>query len=585
MTLTTDSAHTYDYFPVLRKSENNTLLLVTWVSDFFTDHDLQLGVFYQWLRSRDGHILYQRLVNNIQQPCEVEQLALTMAVMINYWRSVPDAWDEDDQPIFGSYLAEFDYHIRCQARNNNGVVVKRMVNALLRVLRAYGGSHQKLVSFLETASDPGSSFLHALDGLSDQYWKRRIDGYTHQKAYRAVANLELDLPRQEEDDDNEWLLTPRSTSQHSARADRPGETPPLRVLEARCLTKHRSCTLPSAFDVNNYTLTRLSGLSEDTVGQLNQHLGSIMETPSFKLLGDNNWEIITLRSHLPILEFMFSLKLPNAQLDLNYDPTLPTSADLSRWDYATASELRKSCFLRRALWIIRQPYQYSPTASCYAHFLSLYGLAGSTAENKLFGTDEQSANPSYQGFVQTEADAFFLVESCIRGDTQYSCRGPQRREVITGSNTFVLDVSTFNTWSDCMKWSSYIQDKGETCVSSDGAGLVEKIFRIQACGVTHYVVSYTEQGQGEGVPRSIYARMPKDLLEYILTLKSAADVPVAEQVPARVDSRTIRRGPVQFRIYFPPFHSDCTLVCAFIPGGMCRAVFIYPDKANSHRRG
>ena len=288
---------------------------------------------------------------------------------------------------------------------------------------------------------------------------------------------------------------------------------------------------------------------------------------------------MTLKRRCYKLERVFGTLQPGSEIDLNYNPTRPTRADLKRWDNDTAVEFCKSCFLQRVFWT--QRHCWPGITSFYTHIVSLYGLDEVAAESNFVGINETLANPSHKGFVQTEAEAIFLVEACIRGDIQYSGRGPQREEILAGSNTFVLVMSTsyFNTKADGIEWSSPTQDN-DICISIDGSGMMKRTFRIGACGATHFVISYAEQGEylcfgvvareAKGIPKSIRMRMPEDLLQYVLTLESTTDICTREQAPADVAYQTISEGSIQWRLYFPNspgMKGDCTTVCAYFPGG------------------
>ena len=96
-TLTKSSAHTYLMFPSLQKPENSVPVLLTWSTMLHpwntVDSSHQLDVLREWARSEDGQKLYEQSTRDVQDPQDVEQLALTMAALMNYRRLFPDVLD------------------------------------------------------------------------------------------------------------------------------------------------------------------------------------------------------------------------------------------------------------------------------------------------------------------------------------------------------------------------------------------------------------------------------------------------------------------------------------------------------------
>jgi hypothetical protein len=68
----------------------------------------------------------------------------------------------------------------------NGKVAEQMIFALIRVLSTFGDQYMHLIVFLATALDRDPPLLHHLAGLSNQYWKWRIDRQTHGAASDIV---------------------------------------------------------------------------------------------------------------------------------------------------------------------------------------------------------------------------------------------------------------------------------------------------------------------------------------------------------------------------------------------------------------
>ena len=199
-TLTKISAHTYLMFPSLQKPENSVPMLFTWSS---VDSSRQLDVLRGWAGSEDGKKLYEQLTRDVQDPQNVEQLALTMAALMNYRRFFPDVLDHFDQPISGSFLADLDAHFRGCLLGNSGKVAEKMVFALLRVLYPLTSKYEGLITFLETTLDRERPPLHLFDGFTDHYFRLRISYQSHK-----IARLELSgvkMPELGGDDDPDWV--------------------------------------------------------------------------------------------------------------------------------------------------------------------------------------------------------------------------------------------------------------------------------------------------------------------------------------------------------------------------------------------
>jgi hypothetical protein len=94
----------------------------------------------------------------------VEQLALTLAVLMCYRRLLPDLSGDSDQSIKDSYLADLDALLSGHSLRNSGKVGEQMVFALVRVLRLrpFVGQYEDLIIFLETALDREPPLLHFL---------------------------------------------------------------------------------------------------------------------------------------------------------------------------------------------------------------------------------------------------------------------------------------------------------------------------------------------------------------------------------------------------------------------------------------
>lgn len=201
----------YRTIPPLQKLENNVLCLLTW-STMVSDR--QLKVLAEWARSENGWSLYKQLAKDVQDSQSTEQLSLTIAALMSYRRLFPDSSDDSDQPIKGSYLADLDALFGGHLLGNSGTVGERMILSLIRVLPSYVDQSESLIMFLDTILDRQTPLLHAFDGLSDQYLRRRIDGQPHEKAIVEVSHFNMPDLRGEDDSDWVTIMSPATKTEY-----------------------------------------------------------------------------------------------------------------------------------------------------------------------------------------------------------------------------------------------------------------------------------------------------------------------------------------------------------------------------------
>ena len=200
MALMESSAYTHLTLPALSKPENNVPLLLTWST---VVSSRQLGVLSDWVCSADGWNLYKQLVEDFQGSQSVEQLALTIAALVNYRRLLPGLSDHSDQPIKSIYLADLDALLHGDSHGNLGRVVEQTVFALIRVLHSFMDQFKDLIMFLETALDREPPLLHVFDRSPDQYLRRRIKGQPHKTAIAELSRIKM--PELRGDDDADWV--------------------------------------------------------------------------------------------------------------------------------------------------------------------------------------------------------------------------------------------------------------------------------------------------------------------------------------------------------------------------------------------
>ncbi len=207
--LTKDSEHTYRQLPSLRKEGNNILVLLTWSSTY---HGQTLEVLSDWIKSEESLNLYQRLIEDLWLEQTPEAFALTLAALLCRERLLPYTVDDTVQPIWGSYLADFDAILNGQDISNRRAVFEQMTLSLLRVLCTLNTS-EETVRLLAEVLDKEASLQEPLDGIADQYCARKVDRHNHNKAFEEAREgllkcVEAMLKR-DRNADAEWTVIPR----------------------------------------------------------------------------------------------------------------------------------------------------------------------------------------------------------------------------------------------------------------------------------------------------------------------------------------------------------------------------------------
>lgn len=204
-----DSEDTYRRIPSLRKEENNILVLLTWSSTY---HGQTLEVLSDWIKSEESLNLYQRLIEDLWLQQTAEEFALTLAALLCRERLFPYSMDDSTQPIGGSYLADLDAILNRQDISNARTVFEQVISSLVRVLYTLNTS-KETVRFLLEVLDKEASLLEPLDGVTDQYCTRKIDGHNHNRAFEEAREGLLQcveaLLKSEPNADAEWMVIPR----------------------------------------------------------------------------------------------------------------------------------------------------------------------------------------------------------------------------------------------------------------------------------------------------------------------------------------------------------------------------------------
>jgi hypothetical protein len=192
MMLMRDRLNFYHDRRSLEAPRNNVLVLLTWNP---IRHMID-EVLVEWVASVDGWRLYERLIKSIQVSQPKEQLVLTLAALLCYQRLFPPTPDTN-QPIKGSYQADFDAILNGEHLSNARTVFEYMAISVLRVFHTVK-DNQKMRTFL--ASVLNKQQLPVLDPFhesSNQYWVSRLgdglaredDGLSHEDAHKMAEKI------------------------------------------------------------------------------------------------------------------------------------------------------------------------------------------------------------------------------------------------------------------------------------------------------------------------------------------------------------------------------------------------------------
>jgi hypothetical protein len=373
------------------------------------------------------------------------------------------------------------------------------------------------------------------------------------------------------------------------------DIPPSYIVSLSSSGDESHLSPPPGLRTDQYTLIRLFKVEDRKIlKKLDTEIGTVNEAPNFEELRDGSWEICILESRRRTVSHILGKIFPGSHVDLHHNPLEPTTDDLKIWDYDAAKSLLQHWFFERAIRVIRNGW---PAAAAYYSYLLevMFGL-------RL----DQPLVPTYRGYLQTEDDAFYLLEGILRGKHFHSCQRPRDGEATISGNVFVWEENStsIDHWRDGMKWNISEKDGFELGKAINGSGLMRKRISIRACGTIHHVVSYyttadtrtldrpprsmtlrpelasvlgargypklpscETANKMETIPEAVRRRMPRDLLQYILEKKTLDDIPICETEPADVAFEVIPAGSFEIKAYFPVSSSGKTVVFMHLPGG------------------
>jgi hypothetical protein len=158
----------YYQIPSLKRPENDILVLLTNTS---VDSTVS-RVTAEWVLTRDGRVMFEKMLHDLQNSQPGEQLGLTLAALLCYRRLLPTS-QGTTKLNYGSYLTDFFALLHCDSPNNEQAMLERMILSFLRVLETFKDEFQYLRQFLATILDMDTP-LHHCDAFLDQYWAHRI---------------------------------------------------------------------------------------------------------------------------------------------------------------------------------------------------------------------------------------------------------------------------------------------------------------------------------------------------------------------------------------------------------------------------
>lgn len=98
-------------------------------------------------------------------------------------------------------------------------------------------------------------------------------------------------------------------------------------------------------------------------------IGKIQDVPSIQQLNDGSWELCVRKSMISTVQEKIQAMFPGSNVDINYDPTEPTAADLELCmsDYEQAKWLCGQQLLERSIKILKRGW--SPAAGHYQRYV------------------------------------------------------------------------------------------------------------------------------------------------------------------------------------------------------------------------
>jgi hypothetical protein len=320
MILIRHRSHFYHDHRSLQTPSNNVLVLLTSI----LIRDMIGEVLVEWVMSVHGWSLYERIIKDIQASQPKEQLVLNLAALLCYHRLLltPDT----DQPIRGSYQADFDAILNGDHLGNAQSIFEHMTLSVLRVFCTVE-DNEILRTFLATVLDV-QSIQDLFRQPPDQYWILRVEEeWSHADAFKMAEEVVA------------------AVGYESGRIQLDG------------------------YDFSLYTLVRVSGLGSCSPDL--DKLGNFDEILSVEELQDGSWELPVQKSYLPALTEKLCKVVPDCIIERDYDPTKPNTQEVQSCGYETARAQRTATFDDRVKRMIREAWPKA--AAFYADLATTVG--------------------------------------------------------------------------------------------------------------------------------------------------------------------------------------------------------------------
>jgi hypothetical protein len=162
---------------------NNILVLLCWNSIRPTAN----RVLVEWAASDDCLSVYEQIVKDIQGSETVEQLVLSLAAFLCYQRLLPVTRNDTNQPIKGSYQADFDAILDGERLGNEPIVLQYMGFSILRIYYTVK-DNERMRPFLAAVLCIEPPVQDPFYEFSDEYWIYRMkDGRAHKDAFKMAG--------------------------------------------------------------------------------------------------------------------------------------------------------------------------------------------------------------------------------------------------------------------------------------------------------------------------------------------------------------------------------------------------------------
>ena len=132
--------------------------------------------------------------------------------------------------------------------------------------------------------------------------------------------------------------------------------------------------------------------------------------------------------------------------------------------------------------------------------------------------------------MESKDDAFYLLETILRGKLVHSYQRPRDGEATISGNVFVWEENSIgiDRWRDGMEWNVREEDGFEVGEAIDGSGLMKKTISIPAYGAIYHVVSYCKAGDAPTLARPSRSTTLRPELASVLIVRGPSNLYLCE---------------------------------------------------------